>query len=138
MADIAEFLLARIAEDEAVARAVQGDIRAQIAIGAYRPGHEADPDDTGIVHGYSHMDDPAVIVGPARVLAECETKRHIVEIHRRIEEAYPDPKSWCCSECSASGEYPSGWPCDTLACLALAYASHDDYRQEWKPDDDLA
>jgi hypothetical protein len=72
----------------------------------------------------------------ARVLATCAAHRAIVEIHEEIEEAYPPPRDGsprphCCSECSATGEYPGGWPCDTLAALASIYADKPGFREEW-------
>ena len=77
---------------------------------------------------------------PARVLAECEAKRRIVEIH-------PDEHGTCfacsdgddggCSdpECCGSGPIPmfKDWPCPTLRWLALPYADHEQYRDEWRP-----
>lgn len=57
--EITEFLLARIAEDEAIARAAVDDDEA--------PGPaEVPPDDR-------------VVIDPDRMLAECEAKRQIVE-----------------------------------------------------------
>lgn len=44
--------------------------------------------------------------------------RRVVELHYVIRAAYPnatiesDP---CCNECSAGGEYPDGYPCETFA-----------------------
>lgn len=53
------------------------------------------------------------------VLAECETKRRIVELHEhRVEH---DPTN--------GGD----WSRATLQTLATAYASHPDYRAEWRP-----
>jgi hypothetical protein len=70
---------------------------------------------------------------PARVLAECEAKRRIVAIHARDYG----------HECPGEGEdpimIPAGWygsdgcrDCDVLRLLALPYASHPDYREEWR------
>lgn len=75
-----------------------------------------------------------------RVLAECEAKRRIVGLHapitlRRI--TYPGGRL---NEVQACGydtyEDGAGWvdyPCWTLQILALPYASHPDYREEWRP-----
>jgi hypothetical protein len=49
---------------------------------------------------------------PVRVLAECEAKRRIVE------------------RCRASNGY---WGAEVERMLALPYADHPDYREEWKP-----
>ena len=100
---LTDFLLARIAEDEADARA-------------------------GLV-----------AEGSWRVLAECEAKRRIVELHS-IREASPS-----CSQCggytaTTDGQrgivhhgYAIPWPCPTLRALALPYADHPDYREDWRP-----
>jgi hypothetical protein len=106
--DLAEFLLARIADDE------------QMAAGGLGQFTEAPP-------GHWSSD---------RVLAECAAKRRIVAEHKTIRAAYPgttietDP---CCITCSAGGEYPGEFPCTTLRLLAAPYASHADYRPEWAP-----
>jgi len=86
MADLAEFLLARIAEDEA----------------AYESAYVA------YLDGFPFT--------PTRVLAECETKRRIVELC-----AY-----WQRPVDGLDGE-------DILRLLALPYADHPDYREEWRP-----
>lgn len=51
---------------------------------------------------------------PARVLAECEAKRRIVEVAERF------------------GTWEGGMADVTLRYLALPYADHPDYRDEWK------
>ena len=64
-----------------------------------------------------------------RQLAECEAKRRIVERHRGFgfdEEWAPEGY---CGECE--GTLSS--PCATLRLLALPYADHPDYREEWRP-----
>lgn len=57
---------------------------------------------------------------PDRVLAECEAKRRIVRLHPEI--------LGICQEC-ANEQYP----CRTLGAVALPYADHPDYREEWRP-----
>ena len=89
---IAEFLLARIAEDEEWVR---------------------HPDWCRAV-----ADDQACDCdGPARVLAECEAKRRIVE----REPLWNDPPE-------VRELYD-----DTLRDLAAIYADHPDYDEEWRP-----
>ncbi len=88
-----EFLLDRIAEDEA-----------EIALG---------PDfatlDTSGWMGH------AAEWGRERALAECEAKRRIVD-----------------ESGSGRGSWPDAiWRC--LQFLALPYADHPDYREEWRP-----
>jgi hypothetical protein len=56
---------------------------------------------------------------PARVLAECEAKRRIVELV--LDRPIRDHGDCKCESC---------W---TLRLVALPYADHPDYRAEWKP-----
>jgi len=96
---LADFLLARIADDEAAAA------HAKEALGW--------TDSTSVqIAGREFYD-------PARVLAECEAKRRIVELFPN----HPDHSDgWG----NAGGR--------VLELLALPYADHADYREdEWRP-----
>lgn len=111
MTDLADFLLARIAEDEAAAEQAV-IIRTKNGLAWTAPPPE---------HG-------ALIISGHRLLAECEAKRRIVETH----PIYPDGDQHDCP-----GEWPGyqdapNEPCPTLRLLALPYADHSDYRAEWK------
>lgn len=65
---------------------------------------------------------------PARVLAEVTAKRAIVELHEPYaSESHGGAACWVCGP----GGFP--WPCTTLRLLALPFADHSDYREEWKP-----
>ncbi len=87
---------------------------------------------------------------PARVLAECEAKRRIIELHRtygevydRARMTYPEGADDCVTcgygdewQAKANAlEFPddSTYPCPTLRVLALSYIGHPDYREEWRP-----
>jgi hypothetical protein len=77
------------------------------------------------------------ILSRSRLLAECEAKRRIVELHRDGGESqgylpggYGD-MDHACITCGSFGEYGEPWPCDTLRLLALPYAKHGDWREEW-------
>lgn len=67
---------------------------------------------------------------PARVRADVEAKRRIVELHESEHE---------CSTYDDNGErdpctyvlHPR--ECSTLRLLATAYADHPDFRDEWRP-----
>jgi hypothetical protein len=149
---ISDFLLARIAEDEAEARAAQpGGWYAQgggqvmlPAPWSRRPWTEnavvVSPATTIGPQGQSDADHIARW-DPARVLAECEAKRRLVELHaiqvERDRQSPFDPATgaerseWAvdlyCDVC--------GWvsvACDTLHALASVYADHPDYQQEWR------
>ncbi len=122
---LAEFLLARIAEDEAVAR--------KGTPGRWKLGG-LDPEELGDAWFLRSADREHLWRWyPERVLAECEAKRRIVERHRRITRPgwgliLPDQ----CGECGGNSGIV-GWPCPTLRVLALPYADHKDYREEWRP-----
>lgn len=58
---------------------------------------------------------------PVRVLAECDAKLAILELH-------PDNAEGHCRTC-----WPDAWPCSTLLTLARPYAGRPGYREEWKP-----
>lgn len=88
---LADFLLARIAEDEQSLAAMDG---------LWDTGNEAD--------------------FAERVLAECEAKRQIVamEWHHLGDDDY----AWGMEEAKRQ----------ILVVLALPYADHPDYREEWR------
>lgn len=100
--ELVEFLLARIAEDEAMSQAA-----VRWSEGASQWSDAGEPD-------WQHI----ARWDPARVLVECDAKRRIVELH-------PE-HGW--SHCEGES-----LPCPTLRLLALPYAEHPDYREEWKP-----
>ncbi|MER6350694.1 DUF6221 family protein [Streptomyces sp. NPDC001634] len=65
---------------------------------------------------------------PGRVLREIDTKRRLLKVHERL------PVGEFCSTCDAPSGIP-GMPygCVTLRLLALPYADHHDYCEEWRP-----
>ena len=101
---LADFLRARIAADEVQARIATGRLGNE---GADRSGAwgwwAASP-----YGGRDHI----VACGPKRALAECESKRRIVEM-AVARDSYSDAV--------------------LLGYLATPYADHPDYREEWKP-----
>lgn len=97
---ITEFLLARIAERESVAR----DMQHQARVG--RPFFRTD-----LLAGGTGIRE---LIDPARVMAECEAKRRMVE-----EATHPQTSS------------QEGY--DMLRYLAEVYADHPDYSEEWRP-----
>jgi len=118
----ADFLLARIAEDEARADEIHD--------------YDCGALDTLQYYGADFKQDrwrPWCCGYPARVLVECEAKRRIVEIHVEIDEEYTNPRIRCCQECSAYGEYPTPFPCSTLKAVANIYADHECFQEEWRP-----
>lgn len=146
-----EFLLARIAEDEATGQAAMYD----------------EADDLNQPHsltcGYRATElsvTPACMCGwPSRLLAECDAKRRIIEWHQNwpvLAEREPefDPPmqggiraglveqatfrttkqiAWLTEQeyRTRFGDEPPTGP--ILKMLALPYADHPDYCKEWRP-----
>lgn len=115
---LADFLLARIAEDESDWRAVEA-----------RPVVQ-------LLHGKP--------IAP-RMIAECEAKRRIVEVHHPHDHGGDHGDAVFCDECqwdhgddspridNQPVENFGSNPCRTLAALALPYADHPDYDEAWRP-----
>lgn len=118
--DLAEFVQARIAQDEETARAALAERASPVSGATFTlwEDQEWEAIDGKVM---THVD----AWDPARVLAECAAKRAIVEMHRGAHEC-PTPDS-CCGWCVDSDE------CDTLSALAAPYADHPDFRSEWAP-----
>lgn len=119
MTGLADFLLARIADDE-----VAADLERWHQLPDYLQGRgewEIRPWEASESFGLDIPD--------ARIAAECEAKRRIVELHHRSGVSCPR-----CSLGDEDGEvvYEVD-PCGTLKLLALPYGDHPDYRDEWRP-----
>jgi len=113
---VTEFLLARIAEDEAAATAaVEFDY-----------GVSAWCDDGDPVNAHIARHDPA------RVLAECQAKRAIIEQADEASglDAMVDNDRAVGPRDMETDPYVGDV---ILRHLAGVYADHPDYRQEWKP-----
>lgn len=135
MNDLVAWLRARLDEDERVAQAAASDP----AFGY--GGRWAASDHGDVVPAESHGNDWVAVgpwggdlgdVGrhmahhdPARVLADLDAKRRLLELHP-YAGLLSAPES--CESCAV---IPG--PCPTLRLLALPYAPHPDYREEWKP-----
>ena len=106
---LTDFLLARIAEDEAAAgESLRATRREAVSL---RP-----TDGQATTSALSYMEF-IVRWPPARVLAECEAKRRVIEEC----DDYDNP-----SEVLILAD-------QILRHLALPYADHPDYREEWRP-----
>ena len=119
---LTEFLLARIAEDEAVARAVsRAHWRYSIGDTWDLEGVEHDVvrglGDSEIAFTFELEATHIARHDPARVLAKCEALRRIVEQYASLAKH------------GDSGD--ARW---VLPLLALPYADHPDYREEWRTD----
>lgn len=108
MTTLTDFLLARITEDESTAPRVHCETCMYLDAGG-----DLEPCDCG---------------QPTRVLAECEAKRRIVELHSGGAE-------WCGWTQGGDGTHDDmgNGPadCDTARALAQAYADHPDYDESW-------
>lgn len=105
---IAEFLLARIAEDETAGQNTAGD---RMPAGAWDGFY------TWVGRGGAR----GIGVISQRVLAECEAKRRIIAEHDGAHH------------CVRHIDPDDNVDCDTIRSLAAVYADHPDYREEWKP-----
>ena len=113
--NIREFLLERITEDESDAQA-----------------DAAEMDSSSISIQFDCATQARFT--PARVLAECEAKRAVIEQHGPGESHYRDYCETCAEWWDAEvGEGPPGvkFPCPTLRAVAAVYKNHPDYPQEW-------
>jgi hypothetical protein len=137
--DLADFLLARIAEDERLAR----DAEATWSQVRIHYGTSANADQRFAREAF------VLNINPWRVLAECEAKRRIVEfLGWEIKDARSRP-GWTIpdDEVDEKGRaYRSGVEHQKakqlpdaldrndrlLRLLALPYAHHPDYREEWR------
>jgi hypothetical protein len=110
---LTEFLLARIAEDEAIWGGVS---------------KRTPTTDLALAAGNWPDGESAILLTTNRHAAECDTKRRIVSLHSRSEGLYDQGVLIECLE-GCIGAYP----CKTLRLLALPYADHPDYLPEWRP-----
>jgi hypothetical protein len=139
--DVAEFLLARIAEDEAYARLAaepsDGDGRTaewtEDASGVLWTGDDYHPlGDSALSRHIERWD-------PARVLAECEAKRRVVAAYqdeRSRRDIYESEESRAVEDDEQRMHRRSAAArCRGLEiaieALAAVYADHSDHRDEW-------
>lgn len=125
---VTDFLLARIAEDEAAARRSMSP--APWIVDGTSVVMRQGSTDTTIVNDWQASDGDLAHIArqsPARVLAECEAKRRIVgecgdviDMERTSEE---DPRyAWT-----------AGLARRTLWSLAFPYSDHPDFDDQWWP-----
>lgn len=130
---LVEFLMERIAEDEAVARAaIADDGGATEGFANQYAALIEPPSGVGIAQGGFGEAAARMITTyavPARVLAECEAKRRIVELHTPEPFADAQDEMFCRHDQRTAGV----WPCDTMRLLSSVYADHPDYDEAWRP-----
>ena len=116
---LSEFLLARITEEETIARENRGPEAAHTAACRY--------DQIAFLNGCK-------CEIPSRVLAECEAKRRIVAI--AFEHMETIDAQWGCGHSADqiwAGHCPDSPDDDgILQALALPHVDHPDYRAEWR------
>src|SRR2546423_10960409 len=132
MDDLIAFLRARLDEREQIARAAEPgpwrvleDSSGSVAVG---------PEDFGIASDHTGQNRASYVHiaanDPARVLADVDAKRRIIELHSTSDTSTFEGRTatitWC-PICRNDGE------CPTLRLLALPYADHPDYRGRWRP-----
>jgi|SRR6185437_3843489 len=127
MDDLTAFLVARLDEDEAAAKAAR-----EVASSDTELAQQAGPcvSDATYVHIERH--------GPARVLREVAAGRAILAEHHLTD--WMAPGDHVCFRCVLDDDelHPAdyGWlpyPCPTVRAVAAIYSDHPDYRPEWKP-----
>lgn len=118
---LADFLMARLAEDEARVRGDYPFVTWQQHMNSEREDFWNEPAPSGeswhtrdCGYGIGEMNNDCTCGVPARVLADVASKRSIVQ-----EVSY-----------MSLDMLTMGW---VLMQLALPYAGHPDYREEWKP-----
>jgi hypothetical protein len=139
LVEFLRFLNARLDEDEQTAKAATAGPWSVDSESYAEAIHSADR--TAVVAGGRWGDEASVFEttedaihiarhDPARVLREVERDRRILELHAPGETEYVDGD--VCMTCEVKGEGPHH-PCQTLRLLALPYADHPHYREEWMP-----
>ena len=147
---ITEFLLARLAEDEAAARSCPpwpwrvATIEDEAAVHdeqTYAGDTVAAADGICVAVPYAlsgrherAVRDHIPRHDPARVLREVEAKRAIVEAHERNPLSEDVGPEWgdTCYTCVSDHE-PLDWPCATLRHLASIYSDHPEFDAGWAP-----
>lgn len=172
MTTLTEFLLARIAEDEAAARSATqgqwvryGDGRFYDYTVGLTPAFVPWPQTGGnrspgrdysaeIVGGVQEADGTHIVRwNPARVLAECEAKRRIVEFHSKWPVLVEGPPrfdqpgtdlntlamrmtreiAWLTQQEYVKRFGTEAPTAPMLRVLAMPYADHPDYDENWRP-----
>lgn len=122
MSDMVAFLRARLDEEEVDAK----------ALNEWQDG-EAWYSDAADMALWMDIDPaPAAVFArcsPARVLADVQAKRAILDLHAP-EEFHDAPGEFFCRHDQRTAGI---WPCPTVRLLALPYADHPDYDESWRP-----
>jgi hypothetical protein len=130
VADLVEFIKARIDEDEATARAVEASWRCVPGTGEIVASDGTNAEVCGEAH-WEGVGEHIARHDPARVLREVEARRRTLARHHR------DPRGACVG-CGFSGdldEARTGAPedCPELLDMASVWSDHPDCHSEWAP-----
>jgi hypothetical protein len=146
--DLAEFLLACIAEDKAAAEAATPspwrwvDPRwGRHPVGRVKQALVGDrdqmilPSHSGDMWPSASDADQITRWNPARVLAECEAKRQIVELYQRYEASIRQEFAIAKLDDPISDTLYAARDAltEALRLLALPFADRPGYREEWRP-----
>ena len=124
--EITEFIEARLAEDEAMARDVEFP---RVDADGYWTWDGVDYEGSWPTAG---LLDKSYAGEPWEILCEAfaalrAVVRAVVALHWEESRAAP-----FCTLC-AEGALVWGWPCTTMRHIAAIWADHADYDQEWRP-----
>ena len=137
---ITDFLLARIAEDEATAQSLMRDLDGELKEDYDGATDERGPftiqrllsakmwaqyDGQSKRRSFARGQQIATLADPARALAECKAKRAIIELH---DYEWMGPDDAAGQGCAHDYE---DWPCPTIRHLAAVYADDADYQEDW-------
>lgn len=135
---ITEFLLARIAEDEAVARDLLTDLEGEVREDWADQSDECGPMTPDRLlsaqmwaqyagqskrRSFARGQQIARLASPARVLAECAAKRAIIHLREFLDRT-GGTSDWHSGYSDGNG--------DALLQLAVVYKDHPDYDGTWK------
>ena len=156
MDDLIAFLRARLDDDEQTARASIGHSAGHLngadplllaiwkvtdrpATGTFVTTRDQWDRSTEIVPTYGGMHAAHIARhDPARVLAEADAKRRILDEHPPAlgwDGRTPDGSvcRTCAQDATDGALQGEPYPCVTLRLLAMPYADHPDYQDEWRP-----
>lgn len=138
--NIKDFLLARIAEDEAVAQAaIEDDGGSDEGFSGQYDRMVQPPSGVGFAQGGFGRPAARMIVTfavPARILRECAAKRAIIgpvakEVVSQWQVGDRTIESIISADQMERWSHGTGPNVDTLRALASVYSDHPDYQKEW-------
>ncbi|MFG2090415.1 MULTISPECIES: DUF6221 family protein [unclassified Spirillospora] len=124
--DLVEFLRARLARDEQIARACSGTPWKATPSGTVHTDAEGEPGFVASAENEAYAEHIARH-DPSRALAEVAARRRIVDDYEKqawiLDQGHRTPGLEAAQAVRET----------VLRCLALPYASHPAYRDDWRP-----